>query len=122
MVSDMSVVTVAGAVYSPAVVMVPVVALPPSTPATCHVTAVLVEFVTVAVNWTVWLTFKVAVVGVRVIATVEEELLFPPQPVITNRLSASTTTKYFIVRVSWVLHAERVAQNFPLMRQMKSGR
>jgi hypothetical protein len=41
---------VAGAVYSPAVEIVPLAAEPPTTPFTSHVTAVLVVPVTVAVN------------------------------------------------------------------------
>jgi hypothetical protein len=44
---------VAGGVYRPAAEIVPVVLLPPATPFTCHVTAVFVVFVTVAVNCTV---------------------------------------------------------------------
>jgi multidrug efflux pump subunit AcrB len=55
--------TVAGAVYSPAVEIVPV-------PAGLmdHVTAVLLVFVTVAENCCVWLAYKLAVVGVRLTA------------------------------------------------------
>src|SRR5213080_2634849 len=43
-------VTTAGAVYSPELEIVPTVALPPVTPLTCQVTAVLLVFCTVAVN------------------------------------------------------------------------
>jgi hypothetical protein len=39
---------VAGGVYRPLVLIVPVAAAPPVTPFTCHVTAVLVEFATAA--------------------------------------------------------------------------
>jgi hypothetical protein len=39
-----------GAVYKPAVEMVPTVELPPMTPFTCQLAAVLVEPVTVALN------------------------------------------------------------------------
>src|SRR6266478_2696169 len=42
--------TTAGAVYRPALDIVPTVALPPVTPLTCQVTAVLPVFCTVAVN------------------------------------------------------------------------
>src|SRR5882762_11895646 len=42
--------TTAGAVYRPALDIVPTVALPPVTPLTCQVTAVLPVFSTVAVN------------------------------------------------------------------------
>ena len=40
----------AGAVYAPALEIVPTVALPPATPFTCQVTAELAEFMTVAEN------------------------------------------------------------------------
>src|SRR5256885_3430194 len=42
--------TTAGAVYRPKLDIVPTVALPPVTPLTCQVTAVLLVFCTVAVN------------------------------------------------------------------------
>src|SRR5947207_2873719 len=42
--------TTAGAVYRPELDIVPTVALPPLTPLTCQVTAVLLVFCTVAVN------------------------------------------------------------------------
>src|SRR5437764_207988 len=42
--------TTAGAVYRPELDIVPTVALPPLTPFTCQVTAVLLVFCTVAVN------------------------------------------------------------------------
>src|SRR5216110_584317 len=42
--------TTAGAVYRPELDIVPTVALPPVTPLTCQVTAVLLVFSTVAVN------------------------------------------------------------------------
>jgi hypothetical protein len=44
---------VAGGVYKPAAEIVPTAAEPPLTPFTCHVTALLVSPVTVAVNWAV---------------------------------------------------------------------
>jgi hypothetical protein len=60
--------TVAGAVYKPPVVIVPVVEFPPVAPFTCQVTAVFDVFVTVAVNCCVNPTCTLAVVGA--IATV----------------------------------------------------
>jgi hypothetical protein len=54
----------AGAVYSPALDMVPTVALPPTTPLTCQVTAVFVVLETVAVKVCVLSTASVALVGV----------------------------------------------------------
>src|SRR5437763_8992154 len=42
--------TTAGAVYRPELDIIPTVALPPLTPLTCQVTAVLLVFCTVAVN------------------------------------------------------------------------
>ena len=66
----------AGAVYSPCVVTVPTVALPPVTLFTDQVTLVLSFPVTVAVNCCVACNFTVAVVGVIVTATVFEP---PPQ-------------------------------------------
>jgi hypothetical protein len=44
---------VAGGVYNPAAEIVPTALEPPVIPFTCQVTAVLVSFVTVAVNWAV---------------------------------------------------------------------
>ena len=52
-----------GAVYRPALETVPTVALPPVTPFTCQVTAVLLVFCTVAVNCCVPPTATVADVG-----------------------------------------------------------
>jgi hypothetical protein len=46
----------AGAVYTPDALIVPVVAFPPATPSTDHVTAVFVVFCTVAVNCAVAFT------------------------------------------------------------------
>jgi hypothetical protein len=60
----------AGAVYNPTVETVPTVVLPPDTPSTDHVTAVLVVPVTVAVNCCVAFTAMLAVVGLIVIPTV----------------------------------------------------
>lgn len=55
--------TVAGAVYKPAVEIVPTVLLPAVTPFTCHVTAVLLVFFRVAVNCCVVPAVTLAVVG-----------------------------------------------------------
>jgi hypothetical protein len=55
--------TVAGAVYKAAVEIVPTVALPPVTPLTCHVTALLLVFFSVAENCCVAPAVTVAVVG-----------------------------------------------------------
>jgi hypothetical protein len=49
-VTDAGLGTAEGAVYSPEVEIVPTVELPPATPFTCQVTAVLEVPVTVAVN------------------------------------------------------------------------
>ena len=49
--------TVAGAVKRPDAEIVPVVGVPPVTPLTCHTTAELLEFVTVAVNCWVAATY-----------------------------------------------------------------
>lgn len=61
--------TVAGAVYIPAEEIVPTVELPPLTPLTCHVTAVLDVFVTVALNAWVPPAFNDTLDGVMVTAT-----------------------------------------------------
>jgi len=53
----------AGAVYRPELEIVPTVALPPVTPFTCQVTAVLLVFCTVAVNCWVPPAATVADVG-----------------------------------------------------------
>src|SRR5947207_5347336 len=55
--------TTAGAVYRPELDIVPTVALPPITPLTCQVTAVLLVFCTVAVNCCVPPTPTVADTG-----------------------------------------------------------
>src|SRR5712692_1221429 len=53
----------AGAVYSPPLVIVPTVLLPPTTPFTAQVTAVLETPETVAVNWAVSLTCRLSEAG-----------------------------------------------------------
>lgn len=58
--------TVAGAVKSPVALIVPVVAIPPVTPFTCQVTAVLDVFVTLAENCCVKPVVTVAVLGLTV--------------------------------------------------------
>src|SRR2546430_12908415 len=59
----------AGAVYRPELEIVPTVALPPVTPFTCQVTAVLLVFCTVAVNCWVPPAATVADVGAIVTLT-----------------------------------------------------
>jgi hypothetical protein len=61
--------TAAGAVYSPAALTVPIVALPPVMPFTLHVTAVLAALLTVALNCCVALVSTVAAVGANVTDT-----------------------------------------------------
>jgi hypothetical protein len=56
-----------GAVYTPAVVIVPTVAFPPVTPLTCHVTPVLVEKFTVAANCCVCAALTETVSGLTTI-------------------------------------------------------
>ena len=80
--------TLAGAVNSPDVEMVPVVEVPPVTPFTCQVTELLLEFCTVAVKACVVPTETLAVVGEIEILTVAPPpepggaiwVLLPPQP------------------------------------------
>ena len=90
--------------------MVPTVAVPPVTPPAAHVTAVFVEFVTVAVHWKVCPATKVeghdpmaiatAGVGVGVVVVV---LPPPPQPD-KNNDTKKTVTKCFISNfASWAL-------------------
>src|ERR671923_1004148 len=62
--------TTAGAVYRPELEIVPIVALPPLTPFTCQVTAVLLVFCTIAVNCWVPPAATVAEVGEMVTLTV----------------------------------------------------
>jgi hypothetical protein len=87
--------TTAGAVYKPLVSMVPNVALPPLTPLTCHVTAVLLVPVTVEVNCCVCLVWRVALSGeieTAISVVVDEELLFlPPQPASEIAIIAAAT-------------------------------
>jgi hypothetical protein len=61
--------TDAGAVYKPELEIVPTVALPPTTPFTCQVTAVLLVFCTLAVNCCVAPAVTVAEVGEMVMLT-----------------------------------------------------
>jgi hypothetical protein len=96
--------TTFGAVYTPVVEIKPTVVVPPATPFTCQVTAVLVLFVTVAVNCCVWLVVTDAESGEIVIVTsVLEELLPPPHAVKTVN-SAHTTTDEIarFIHHSWV--------------------
>jgi len=61
--------TTDGAVYMPAAEIVPTVELPPVTPLTCHVTAVLDVLVTVALNAWAPPAFNDTLAGVTVTAT-----------------------------------------------------
>jgi hypothetical protein len=58
--------TLAGAVYTPSVEIVPSAELPPETPFTCHVTELFCAFVTTAWNARVFETSTLAVLGVAV--------------------------------------------------------
>jgi hypothetical protein len=71
---------VAGAVYWPEALMVPLVESPPPTPFTAHVTAVLDVLLTVAVNCCVVAGMTVAVAGVTLTVTAVFVLLAPPHP------------------------------------------
>lgn len=87
-----------GAVYKPVVLTVPMIASPPVSPFTLHVTEVLVDPVTVAVNCCVAPPAMLAVVGEIVTATVVElELLLPPpHPAQTSAASITTGRNRFI--------------------------
>ncbi len=61
--------TFVGALYSPLVLMVPIVEFPPVTPFTFQVTEVFVVLVTVAVNCFVVFTRTLALVGEMLMAT-----------------------------------------------------
>jgi hypothetical protein len=84
----------AGAVYRPELEIVPTVALPPPTPFTLHVTAVLVEPDTLALNCFVWVTGTEAVDGdtltvtgaAAVILRLTAELVVPPNPLLTTTM------------------------------------
>ena len=80
---------VLGAVYNPAVVIVPTVALPPAVPFTCQVTAVFVVPVTVSRNCLVapGLTVAEAGVTVTVIGGGGGVLLPPPQELRNRKLA-----------------------------------
>src|SRR5689334_24747022 len=72
-------------------------ASPPVAPFTCHVTAVLVEPVTVAVNCCVAPPATLAVVGEMVIATpVVVELLLPPHPDHTSTVAVTRNKNGFM--------------------------
>jgi len=91
--------TVAGAVYRPELEIVPTVALPPVTPFTCQVTAVLLVF-TVAVNCCVPPVATVAEVGEMVTFTGIGGCVFDttPQPVLPNPLTPIPARKMKDVR------------------------
>jgi len=81
-------------VYRPALEIVPTVALPPVTPFTCQVTAVLLVFCTVAVNCRVPPAPTVADVGEIVTLTgiVVRVVDTPVQPKSSNILIATATS------------------------------
>jgi hypothetical protein len=87
--------TVAGAAYTPALVIFPL----PAPPATLHVTAVFVVPVTVAVKVCVCPTTTVAVEGATVTLTNDfgAVMLPPPQPVRVHSISKETNA--IILRV-----------------------
>src|SRR5579871_2099116 len=87
--------SLAGAVYTPAAVIVPTVALPPVVLLTCQVTAVSVVFVTVAVNVWAALGASVTEAGEMLIATAGGGgggVDPPPQPASGN--AAITAIRY----------------------------
>jgi hypothetical protein len=87
--------TTAGAVYKPAVEIVPTVALPPTTVLTSQFTLVFVALVTVAVNCWVCLVCSVALRGEIATETVVEELeellLLPPHATSENESSRTAS-------------------------------
>jgi hypothetical protein len=80
-------------VYRPKLEIVPTVALPPVTPFTCQVTAVLLVFCTIALNCCVPPAATVAEIGEMV--TLTEIGVFvidtPAQPTVTNTLTPTPT-------------------------------
>jgi hypothetical protein len=87
--------TTPGAVYRPEPETVPTVALPPVTPFTCQVTAVLLVFCTVAVNCCVPPTATVADVGEIMTLTATEVcvVVTPAQPKSSNALNPTATSQ-----------------------------
>ena len=75
--------------YKPPALTVPKVVLPKLTPFTCHVTALVVPLVTVAVNCRLRVVATEAVAGVRVMVT---GALLPPQPGIMLKVSSARKT------------------------------
>src|SRR5512146_3290894 len=86
--------TTAGAVYRPLESMVPNVGLPPLTLLTCHVTAVLLEPLTVTVNCCVCFVCSDAAGGeIETLTVVVDELLFlPPQAASDMAITKAATT------------------------------
>jgi|SRR5215472_411134 len=87
--------TTPGAVYRPEPEIVPTAALPPVTPFTCQVTAVLLVFRTVAVNCCVPPTATVADVDEIVTLTATEVCAVerPAQPKISNTPNPIATSQ-----------------------------
>src|SRR5580698_7757496 len=92
---------ITGAVYKPALVMVPTVALPPVTPFTCQVTAVSLVLVTVAVNCCCEPSCTLAVAGETVTVGVTGGVGLPPpqaERVRTTSAAAAARIALFITR------------------------
>ena len=88
--------TVAGAWQSPELEIVPTVLFPPGVPFTCHVTEVLMELDTVAINCCAPLTARLADVGDMVTKIVGAEVgelreLPPPPPHPTRKRSKNNS-------------------------------
>src|SRR2546430_9784471 len=102
-----------GAVYRPAVEIVPRFALPPGMPLTCQLTAVSFVFATVAENCAVWPMVTVAVVGVTVTTTVlvgcgvSGSPLRPPQP--TKEITEHRAMSEHIHRTGFKVHPNMVS-------------
>jgi hypothetical protein len=108
----------AGAVYMPALDIVPSVELPPVTPPTVHMTAVFVEFATLAENWKVCPTVKDEGTVPSVIVTAagvvwEFAAGFEWQPTITiSRLRLMPTTHAVWPR-------ERIVESTPIQSRFR---
>src|SRR2546427_11552479 len=84
----------AGAVYSPEPEIVPTVALPPVTPFTCQVTAVLLVFCTTALNCCVPPAATVAKIGEMVTLTEIGVGVVdtPAQPTVSNTVTPTAAS------------------------------
>ena len=95
--------TVAGAVYRPALEMVPTLVFPPATLLTCQVTAVLVVLVTVAVKDCVPPVWTLAALVVLEVLVASVELVGLAALVVLGVPVASMTTTF--TRAGWPLWA-----------------